>query len=78
MTRTLPNLRFKKNQPFRLRPQNNSFNKKGKGRKQTKVVTRSVPLIYRSTVRSYKCNDLGHFVNECKKPNKKDKAYLEL
>lgn len=32
----------------------------------------------RSSVRCFQCNELGHFTNECKKPKKKEKAYLEL
>ncbi|MGI4673518.1 zinc finger CCHC domain-containing protein, partial [Klebsiella pneumoniae] len=32
----------------------------------------------RSKVRCFQCNELGHFANDCRKPKKKDKAYLEL
>ena len=32
----------------------------------------------KSKVRCYTCNDLGHFANECKKPRRQDKEYLEL
>ena len=77
MARKFQNIRFKRNQPFKPRPQNHSFNK-GKAPMKTNKNRFKTSYVDRSSVRCYRCNDLGHFASECKKPKKKDKEFLEL
>ena len=77
MARKFPNIRFKRKQPFKARPQGQPFNKNKTHVKPSKGKYKT-GYVDRSSVRCYKCDDLGHFANECKKPKKKDKEFLEL
>ncbi|KAL8121453.1 hypothetical protein AgCh_018255 [Apium graveolens] len=83
LARKFSNIRVKKPRYFKGKGQ--IFNKdsswKGKGKytsdSKNGYKTGSVD---RSKIRCFNCDELGHFVRECRKPKKakKDKAYLEL
>lgn len=73
-----PNMRFKRNQPFKTRPKSRYFNNKEKALTRFSKGGFKIGIFNKSNIRSFQCNELGHCVTDCKKPMKKDKSYLEL
>lgn len=77
MARKFLNLRFKKNQPFRSKPPNNSFNK-GKAPKKAFKGGDKASYVDKYIVRCFHFNEKGNFSNDCRSLKYKDKAYLDL
>lgn len=69
MARNFPKFRFKRNQPFKVRPRSNSFNN-NKVKSPEKLVRDCYKSgnMNRSSTICYQDNEFGHFATEYKKP----------
>ncbi|KAL8124816.1 hypothetical protein AgCh_012462 [Apium graveolens] len=62
------NVRFKRNPKFKYKSNYNRFQKGGSSSSNTSSGGYKTGMVDRSTIRCFNCNELGHFVTECRKP----------
>ncbi|KAL8095394.1 hypothetical protein AgCh_036748 [Apium graveolens] len=62
------NVRFKRNPKFKYKSNYSKFQKGGSSSSNTSSGGYKTWMVDRSTIRCFNCNELGHFVTECRKP----------